>query len=1502
MDPNAFTMNGVMPQAQMQMNHMQRPQPGNNNEQIFAKILEQVSQNSANITGWQATLDPRERAAKIMELVTCLRHLNNEIWQCVTTALKFENQTLLSAHNKEMWQASLANKIGEINTVRAQKANTQMMAMNNQGQQPGFFPQTPMQQSRSHQGEMPNGFTPQMPNMGGQMGMPMQASPMNMMGQQNPMANMNQQDMQQQQQQQQQQQRQNNNRPGNLSQEEHMAVVEMARQMMAQVPLDQQKAMREKVINSMGPQQNKGGDPLQRHFYQMAMKKHVHNKARQGQPGQQNPNMQGMQRPNQPQMLQQQPGQQSNGEVDFSALIGQQADAMKMQGAGELVVPASNNMNGMNNNNNNHGMGGNQQGNMGGMQIPPNMSQMQFQQLLQQRQAQQQQQQQLRNNQIQAQAQAQAQAQIRNAAQNMTPQQMQLRGQGLNVNQPPQRSPAMSMLNRPMVPPGQQQNQNTPQQTPAQPQQQQQQNMAAPPQQANMGGNQFNQQRQNIQIPTDMPIQLQQRLATMPEERLRPIIMQWHQRQAGMKQQQQPQQQQAPQQQQQANQQGGMQAQQGQQSNMPPQGMQNNQHQAQPNMNGQQPNGPAAVTDQQRMMANQNRVRMYDQRRMPPSIIQNLRLPESISTWGQAKQIIMNNPQSMANGNLQKLQKMQQVVMQREEEVMRAKQNQAQGQSQGQAPNQGQQQPPSTAATAPQAMMTNMTAQPQPQMPQPPQAQNMQAQVNAGMPTMANLPMPQPTPQEIQMLRQKMPNLSGLTDEQTRQVLMQMKLKQLQQKNPALLQQQNEANAARNMQQQQPQQPQMEMPPQMQQQMPGQPQMPQGQMPGMQMPQMGQPPQQQMQQGMPQQGNQNRPMQRPPTQQLTPQQIAGLHPEQRKAYEFQMQQRNALMNAQQPQGPAPNQRPPGPTTPNNVNLQQVYVKVQGIMQELQMTMQKGMPIDFAGNTQMLTQAIALLKETYGMFQRIDQNNMWGMAMMSCGEDGVRKLLVMRHQVYQQLQKDGQVNGYISLPLQDIMRMHGAAKSFFNTMRQKFAEMQQQKNQAQKAAQGSAQQQQQQQKQPQASPQQVPAAAEMQRQPTQNNNAPRTASQNQNRKNSTAKPPSAPTTEHPPQGFDARSPPGVPQYAPGRPNFAPEKLQIPASKKRKSNAAGTPTQTNAESPQVIQSKTASPEQKRQAAPKSEGPKEPERKFKCQDNFCEFSIKGFENQEQLAKHFQTAHQKPAGDPFDFFMTTLDEAAKLDNEKEKAAKAAAVAAAKPKPSASTPVPGKAQPLGQATMKKEALKAEGKKEIATPASTAAAASPASPNKLKKQTPQATPGKTVAPVVDSPQKPKTMREHLEQKYGLTDDTAPAPKAAEKKVEPATVTGAEEDFLFTFGQAIDDLDPFAFDSVTGNLKSMEFDYGDEVPKTPEVPELTPDGSDTSQGTDDNNASREMTDEEFWRFLSFGKADNAQDVGFTNGINWDDFTGDGAKVDGGKKRAWEVMEEALEGAQVEGMVF
>lgn len=109
MDQNVFNMNGVMPQGQMpqgqipgqipgQMpmnNHMQRAQPGINNDQIFAKILETMQQKSASLTGWQATLDVRERAAKATEM--CVPRSGSN--QVVQKLIFFFSVSLLSVNS-----------------------------------------------------------------------------------------------------------------------------------------------------------------------------------------------------------------------------------------------------------------------------------------------------------------------------------------------------------------------------------------------------------------------------------------------------------------------------------------------------------------------------------------------------------------------------------------------------------------------------------------------------------------------------------------------------------------------------------------------------------------------------------------------------------------------------------------------------------------------------------------------------------------------------------------------------------------------------------------------------------------------------------------------------------------------------------------------------------------------------------------------------------------------------------------------------------------------------------------------------------------------------------------------------------------------------------------------------------------------------------------------------------------------------------------------------------
>ena len=139
------------------------------------------------------------------------------------------------------------------------------------------------------------------------------------------------------------------------------------------------------------------------------------------------------------------------GVPDFNSILGQQANAMKQMESGGEVVPASNNANIMNGMMNmppqgiNPQMLGNQQG--GGQQVTNQMQQIMMQQ---------QKEQMMRRQNVLAQQQAMAAQQAAQAN--------QLRGQPGGLNAPNAlnggpaghpNSPAMSMLNRPMVPPGQ---------------------------------------------------------------------------------------------------------------------------------------------------------------------------------------------------------------------------------------------------------------------------------------------------------------------------------------------------------------------------------------------------------------------------------------------------------------------------------------------------------------------------------------------------------------------------------------------------------------------------------------------------------------------------------------------------------------------------------------------------------------------------------------------------------------------------------------------------------------------------------------------------------------------------------------------------------------------------------------------------------------------------------------------------------------------------------------
>lgn len=67
----ANMMPGGMPgQGNPAMNNsMQRPQPGNLAQQLHAKVMDELRRSAPSLgAGWQAMLDHRERANRVMQL------------------------------------------------------------------------------------------------------------------------------------------------------------------------------------------------------------------------------------------------------------------------------------------------------------------------------------------------------------------------------------------------------------------------------------------------------------------------------------------------------------------------------------------------------------------------------------------------------------------------------------------------------------------------------------------------------------------------------------------------------------------------------------------------------------------------------------------------------------------------------------------------------------------------------------------------------------------------------------------------------------------------------------------------------------------------------------------------------------------------------------------------------------------------------------------------------------------------------------------------------------------------------------------------------------------------------------------------------------------------------------------------------------------------------------------------------------------------------------------
>lgn len=1387
----------------MALNTMQRPQSGNPNQQIHAAIMQHLRDSIGQLPqGWQQTFDIRERANRIMQMVTQLRFLDPQINKCVNIAESWELKVIAQHPNKEGYFAEWDRKLMEITRKRQGQAATnglgmpQMGNMHNMNQQNGMNGMNGMagMNNMNFNGmgmNMPNGGMgmPNQMNMGPQGGFPqqlqrqMQPTPMPPQNQQpqngsidpsaltqnpqmsNHMPNQMSQPTPQQRQQAQQHQGVNPNQGGPPNGPSENEVKQLAKRMFDATSDEQRKQMRVQVINSLNDQQKaqlqaRGMDPLHKLFLQRAREQIVKQRQQQQNAGM---GMGGM--GNMPQNTQ--PGQPN---FDFSSIMGQQANAIKSQESGGEVVPASNN-----NNNSNNAMqqGNNQQAMMNFKQNGGNqqMQQMQFAAM----QEKQKREQMAKQNQL---AQQQAMAQ-----------QNQLRGQpgGLNapnaLNGGQVNSPAMNMnmLNRPTFPPGQA--------TPSTPHQNQgMQNHSQTP---STGATQLQQHHQNMlnqnqmgldgaqrQFLNNLPLEAQQKLAAMAPQDVNRLLQRYAaQRQGAM----------MPPGAQRNNQNPGMPMGMGGQpmQNHPQMGPGGMGHpglgfNSQPPPNQQQGQAEPQPGMQQKLQHHQSaqlRQRAMDLKPFPKLVVSTLALavPDFVNTWGKLRQHIAQNQSVLPQGLMERLTSMQNQWYESHPDDLKdaieqlkrmvfaqSRQGQAAAQGQQQGFPQGMQMP---NGQAPQAQMVAPQAQMQPQPP-------------------AQAPENQFISQEnVNLVRTRIPAAKAMTDDQIREMMRKRRYGQQAQANPDM--QQSLRNAQMNASSQQQQRPQQMMgggqqAPQQPGPRPQQGQQAQGQKRGnsddvVEIPNPNAPTgSQQMQQNQQQRGM-------PPMPNVaglkTREELAAMPAEQRNHYLRRMAEMQALrraqidiganqqqpQNAQQAQHAPPPQQPPqqqgrqpgGPNQPSP-ELQQQLLRIRQIYAEVQSSNPKGPDVQLdARSTQ---QARDLLKKLYPIAHTLDKTLIAG--FRAFGEDKVREAIKIKQIIIQNAaDAEGNIQDYLGVSLETLKRSEQFIGGYLKELRaRQQAQQQAQGGQGQANAPGAAQQPQKQ-FQPQPGKQSAPAApqkAQAQAQPPLN----RKNSSQHARKASQNKAPPAPTEN---KTFDWASPTphGVPKYDPGRTELTADKLKFPPQKKRKTTDSqgstpaaqtGTPGATGA-SPQVPGApKRESPEQMRKMPPQMPEPEKP--RFACDDMFCQASAQGFESEELLRKHKEEEH-KPIEDPFQFLMDTVDSgltAMGMDqNGNALPTKANAGAQTARRPPAAQKVVDRKAAVGNGTI---ALKTEG----ATPAT------PASAGKGAVKPGMATPAGKKAAETKAPaeEKEKTLYEGLIEQMGLEQplDTASKPSTA----------------------------------------------------------------------------------------------------------------------------------------------
>ncbi|KAJ5430330.1 UAA transporter [Penicillium cf. griseofulvum] len=774
MNPGEFPNPGARPgrpapNTAMRMNaNMQVPK--NDSVQSMMTWVAQMLQNQGPYGGWKSEVLIKTRATNVYQMITSLRLIQPRIdlHQAAQAAMSFELKAFTKANEMIEYEKECNEKLRHIRNTRERQAAV--------AYQSGMMPQT-----GAGQNQIPGAF-PQHINQS------MQASPvsgqqqmaMGMNGQ-NQQAAMQQRQQQQSQamlqQQQQQQQQRPQQRPGNgipmvddlstLSAQDLDHVSRLANEMLNKTSPEDMEKIRLNLSN-MTPEQRQylarqNLEPMTYFFRSQALNQiRRHRRARLEMGGRApnagvdaNGNMMGdpmMNSQHQRQMLQNMLNLQRNSAFpgnpgqtieppnfigNVENIQGQQADGLRSQEAGQLVVPASSSQ-------------------MNQAPFPNNNNNMFPQQMGQNGQAN------MNANNPNAQAQFLAQQHLQGGS-NTPPGSNAVPGTTACTGGPEGSdgdSPVMPMLNQPMAP-----GQMSPVQVPAQ---------ARPPSRlANIGQHPAGVAGQAgmqgpPQIPSNIPPHIQEQLARMPPEQARAFIMQ--QRRAALNNMaranpgQQPQPQPGQAQTMMNNQmgnammRGSMSAPQDLNSGGIPQGQQMSVQQRQKRQGElfklqllrQQNNGVEMTPEQGKQM---------DRVSFPPSILNmngtSMQVPSNVKSWGQLKQWANSNPQIASPNDLPRLMMLQKLHL---GQLISASTNQVRDQN-GQGPA-------ATPFQSTQAPFMNAPGFPPGQQPA---AVNMQA-------------MRQISAQDIQMARQKLgPQALNLSDEQIQKLLYQNRQKQMMQ-------------------------------------------------------------------------------------------------------------------------------------------------------------------------------------------------------------------------------------------------------------------------------------------------------------------------------------------------------------------------------------------------------------------------------------------------------------------------------------------------------------------------------------------------------------------------------------------------------------------------------------------------------------------------------------------------------------------------------------------------